>query len=139
MRELVKQRKYLTGLGRAVVDVDDWEHVIVEAEAGIPFDAERVLEHEHADIGERITPRFESGLVVGPRVLISQRHADVIANPRGHDIDANIIAETKIAGDQTWCRVAVLAKLREVELKGFALALQKTDLARREAAQLRVG
>src|SRR5258707_809259 len=52
MRKLVKQSEYLTGLSGAVVDVDNREYVVIETEAGIPIHTERVLEHEHADVGE---------------------------------------------------------------------------------------
>jgi hypothetical protein len=33
--------------------------------------------------------------------LITQRHPEVVAHLRGHGIDADIIAETKVTGDET--------------------------------------
>ena len=49
MPELVEQRENLPGLRRAVVDVDDRENVVIEAEARKALLAERIFENEDAD------------------------------------------------------------------------------------------
>ena len=58
MPKLVEQRENLPRLRHGVIDVDEREHRIGEAEAAIIFGAEGVLEHEHADSLDRLAPRL---------------------------------------------------------------------------------
>jgi hypothetical protein len=53
---ILEQRENLPRLRHGVVDVDEREHRIEEAEAAIIFGAEGVLEHEHADSLDRLAP-----------------------------------------------------------------------------------
>jgi hypothetical protein len=56
MRKLVEQRKNLPRLGGAVVDIDDRENVVVEAEPRKAFLTERIFENEDADMVKRLPP-----------------------------------------------------------------------------------
>src|SRR3954469_11218553 len=53
---ILEQRENLPRLRHGVVDVEEREHRIEEAEAAIIFGAEGVLEHEHADSLDRLAP-----------------------------------------------------------------------------------
>lgn len=53
MRELVEQRENLPRLSRAVVDVDNREDIVVEAEPRKAFLAERIFENEDPDTVKR--------------------------------------------------------------------------------------
>src|SRR5688572_17346167 len=108
MRKFVEQREDLPRLCRAVVDVDDREFVIIDAEAGILVCLERILKDENSDFRNRAPPVFERHFNVWPFLLVCKRNAKILANPRRHRLNVDGDWKREVACDQTWLRITAI-------------------------------
>ena len=100
VRKLMEQRENLPGLRGSVVDVDDRELVIIEAEPGIVRLPERVLENIDTDTQKHPAPLFQRRLRIAPRELLLHRNAQIGPDLGCDFLNAVCRAEHQVTGNQ---------------------------------------
>ena len=119
------QAKDLPRLRRTVVDDDDWELVVPQAETRYFSLLETVLEYKNSARLNRSPPQFQRGIVVRFCAHLINRNAEGCSYVFGLHSYRALGGQPDLAPDRVFCRIACLIKLVQSRLKRVSLANQK--------------
>ena len=132
MGQLVEQGKDLPGLGFVIVDVDDGEVCIIQAEAGkravpricLPLArwVEGVLEYKNTVLLQSRPPLFEGGLCAVPALLLGKFDAQIGPHFLCHIGRSNSRGKIKIVPYLTLSRIHAIIQFGEIQLQHPSLA-----------------